>query len=140
MPNPRATFHATTHAISNRPADALKRVRARLPQLGVAVWAGLWAWFFAADGLRDYVAERSGSALAVAVIALVTLAGLATAAWMRPLLGSILLVGFGIFALWFFQGATAVLLLALPPLVLGAVMRARLPAASQTFEADTDEA
>lgn len=133
--------HTTAHALHYRPAHALtRRMRERLPELALSAWAAFWAWFFVTDGVSDYLDEGRGSAVAVAVIALVTLATLMIAAWLRPRLGSLLLVGFGIFALWFFQGPVAVVLLALPPLVLGAVIQARSRGTAPAHEdSDTEE-
>ena len=131
--------HTTAHALHYRPAHALtRRMRERLPELALSAWAAFWAWFFVTDGVSDYLDEGRGSAVAVAMIALVTLGGLVGAAWLRPRLGSLLLVGFGIFALWFFQGAVAVLLLALPALVLGAIIQAGSRSAAPHL-ADADD-
>lgn len=80
----------------------------------IAAWAVFWTWFAGSvavsEGGRSWL--FGGGLIAVSLaIAAVTI--------FRPRVGGVLAIGAGLFSLWFFAGAWALLLLATPPIVGG---------------------
>ncbi|MBL8857072.1 MAG: hypothetical protein JNL28_01025 [Planctomycetes bacterium] len=85
-------------------------------RIAMLAWAGFWTWFVVLDGLHD--AQALGHRTYGIIIAL--LAGIwipTIVAWHRALAGAVCMAVVGVFALWFFHGATARGVLAGPPLV-----------------------
>ena len=56
----------------------------------------------------------------MAAVGLAAVTGLTTAVWRWPRLGGLAMIASGLWAMWFFPGADARLLLALPSILIGA--------------------
>jgi len=92
-----------------------------LLRLAILAWAGFWTWFVVLDGLTD--AKSLGSVTYLIMLAILAGLWIPTAvAWRRPLAGAICMALAGAFALWFFPGAAAWMLLGAPPLVFAAAL------------------
>jgi hypothetical protein len=87
------------------------------------LWAGFWAWFIVSVVISDV---RAGSTVAIAYGGgtLAALLGACAAARAWPRIGPIALIAYGVASAYVFQGASAMLLMAMPAIILGGVLLA----------------
>lgn len=88
----------------------------------LVLWAGFWSWFLVADTAGHVIKEQSMVALLYGGGLLLAILSLGFVAWVRPRLGGTALIAYAAFAVYFFAGAPAVLLMALPPAAAGLLL------------------
>lgn len=88
----------------------------------LVIWSGFWGYFLVADTAGHVIKEQSPIALLYGGGLLLLVLGLGVLGWIRGRIGGAALIAFAIFAFFFFSGAPAMLLMALPPAVAGILL------------------
>ncbi|MBL9032540.1 MAG: hypothetical protein JNM80_12645 [Phycisphaerae bacterium] len=83
-------------------------------QVGVSVVAAFWLWFAISVGVSE-----GRSALPYVAAFCVPVALIAALTWLRPRAASVVLIGAGVFAAWYYPHPAARLMLALPAIMAG---------------------